>query len=127
MTCNPKWPEIRAGLFPGQTPADRPDLIARVFKLKQNLLLEDLIKKQIFGPVVAHIWVIEFQKRGLPHMHLLLWLGECAKIRTADETDQIISAEFVDISSMEEGQEKDKARELNKLVSSFSRINIFLF
>ena len=117
MTCNPKWPEIKAGLFPGQVPADRPDLIARVFKRKQTRLLDDLIKKQLFGPVVGYIWVVEFQKRGLPHMHLLLWLSESAKIRTADETDQIIRAEFIDTSTLEEGPDKEMAEKLNKLAS----------
>jgi hypothetical protein len=34
MTCNPKWPEITAALLPGQSPGDRPDLVARVFKLR---------------------------------------------------------------------------------------------
>ena len=37
FTCNPKWPEIVANLLPGQTASDRPDLVARVFKLKLKL------------------------------------------------------------------------------------------
>ena len=28
MTCNPNWPEIKAGLMEGQTAQDRPDLVA---------------------------------------------------------------------------------------------------
>ena len=43
MTCNPNWREIRDNLYPGQTPVDRPDLVARVFKLKLNELKKDLI------------------------------------------------------------------------------------
>ena len=125
MTCNPKWPEIKKGLFPGQVAADRPDLIARVFRRKQSRLLDDLIKKQLLGPVVGYIWVVEFQKRGLPHMHLLLWLTESAKIRTADETDQVISAEFVDITTVEEGsKEMEMGKKLNKL-ASFSFLKVF--
>jgi hypothetical protein len=30
MTCNPYWDEIVAELLPGQTPQDRPDVVARV-------------------------------------------------------------------------------------------------
>ncbi|OWY93284.1 Helitron helicase [Phytophthora megakarya] len=30
-TCNPKWVEIKENLRPGQTAADRPDIVARVF------------------------------------------------------------------------------------------------
>ena len=28
----------------------------------------------VFGDCIAHFSVLEFQKRGLPHRHLLLWL-----------------------------------------------------
>jgi hypothetical protein len=37
MTANPTWREIKDELNPGQTYADRPDLVARVFKLKKRL------------------------------------------------------------------------------------------
>ena len=43
MTCNPQWIELSAAAFPGQTAQDRPDLVARLFKLKLNALLHDLI------------------------------------------------------------------------------------
>ena len=49
MTCDPKWQEITAGLKPGQSPQDRPDLVARVFKLKKDQLMRDLTKGCIFG------------------------------------------------------------------------------
>ena len=39
FTCNPKWKEIVDNLLPGQTAADRPDLVARVFKLYLDELL----------------------------------------------------------------------------------------
>ena len=35
FTANPKWEEILRELLPGQTAVDRPDLVARVFHLKQ--------------------------------------------------------------------------------------------
>lgn len=34
FTCNPSWKEITENLAPGQSASDRPDLIARVFKMK---------------------------------------------------------------------------------------------
>ena len=34
MTCNPKWKEIIDALPEGQTAADRPDSVARVFNIK---------------------------------------------------------------------------------------------
>ena len=72
MTCNPNWPEIQNELLPGQTPQDRPDLITRVFKLKKDQLMHDIVKGELFGKVVAHMYVIEWQKRGLPHCHILI-------------------------------------------------------
>ena len=34
MTCNPHWHEIIEQLLPGQTPQDRPDIVARVYHAK---------------------------------------------------------------------------------------------
>ena len=61
FTCNPNWPEILIELKPFEKPNDRPDLIARIFKLKLKALLEDILKHHILGKCVAHIHVIEFQ------------------------------------------------------------------
>jgi hypothetical protein len=72
MTCNPNWEEITRELEPGQTPQDRPDLIVRVFRAKLEDLKKQLFKKHILGKVIAYVYVVEFQKRGLPHAHFLL-------------------------------------------------------
>lgn len=92
VTCNPDWPEIQRELLPGQSAADRPDLVARVFKLYINAILDDLTKKHVLGRVVGYIYVIEFQKRGLPHMHLLLFLDERDRLRTPADIDTVIQA-----------------------------------
>jgi hypothetical protein len=42
--ANPRWPEILRELKEGQNPLDRPDLIARVFRLKYKEFLSDLCK-----------------------------------------------------------------------------------
>ncbi|GKD42153.1 DNA helicase PIF1, ATP-dependent [Tanacetum coccineum] len=78
FTSNPKWPEIGEMLafIPGQIPYERPKVGTRVFKLKLTHLLDDLTKNEIFGKTYAVVYVIEFQKRGLPHAHILLWLEE---------------------------------------------------
>ena len=41
-TTNPKWPEIKESLLPGQDPHDPPDIVAHVLKLKVQKLLEIL-------------------------------------------------------------------------------------
>jgi hypothetical protein len=96
MTCNPSWNEITKELAPGQSPQDRPDLVARVFKAKLEDLKNLIFKKKFFGEVAAHVHVIEFQKRGLPHAHFLIILKSEYKINNPDQYDQIISAEIPD-------------------------------
>ncbi|XP_070196534.1 uncharacterized protein [Littorina saxatilis] len=95
MTCNPAWKEIIENLLLGQTASDRPDIITRVFKLKLKKLLDMLTKKKIFGKVRAWLYSTEFQKRGLPHAHILLWLLPSQKIRPND-IDLAISSEIPD-------------------------------
>lgn len=97
MTCNPDWPEVKAALLPGQHANDRPDVLARVFHLKLQALLLDLTKRHCMGRVIAHIHVVEFQKRGLPHAHILLILGPEDKLHTPDDYDKLISAELPDV------------------------------
>ncbi|CAH9105004.1 unnamed protein product [Cuscuta europaea] len=96
MTCNPNWPEIKNLLQHNDEAQNRPDLIARVFRAKIEELKVDLIKKKLLGAVIAYTYVIEFQKRGLPHAHFLLILGRNHKYRTSVEIDTLISAEIPD-------------------------------
>uniref|UniRef100_A0A8L8KNB1 Helitron_like_N domain-containing protein n=1 Tax=Heligmosomoides polygyrus TaxID=6339 RepID=A0A8L8KNB1_HELPZ len=96
FTCNPYWKEIQSNLYAGQTAADRPDLVARVFNLKVRALCRELFKRNVLGEVAAYIYVIEFQKRGLPHMHMLLTFKSEWKLNTAEQIDHLISAELPD-------------------------------
>ncbi|TMS38965.1 hypothetical protein L596_005577 [Steinernema carpocapsae] len=72
FTCNPKWPEI--------------------LKLKE--FMDDMLKKQVLGKVKAFVRVIEFQKRGLPHTHMLLILDDEHKFRTGADVDSVVCAEL---------------------------------
>lgn len=51
---------------------------------------------QVLGKVVAHMYTIEFQKRGLPHAHILLILDRADKPTTADDYDRLVCAELPD-------------------------------
>ena len=98
MTCNPSWPEIlRECAKYGQNPQDRPDIVARCFRLKLLQLLKDLLKSNILGRPVAHFYVIEFQKRGLPHAHILIILCPDDKPRTPNAIDSIVCTELPEL------------------------------
>lgn len=94
FTCNPKWSEILENLPPGQTPAGRPDLVARVFHIKLRALLDDITNGELFGKCIAWVYTIEFQKRGLPHAHILLILDHQFKFHDAARVDEIIVTEL---------------------------------
>ena len=71
MTCNGNWPEIQNSLLPGQCALDRPDLCNRVCKIKLEALMADLTNN-LFGKAEHYLSVIEFQKRGLVHAHIVV-------------------------------------------------------
>ena len=96
MTCNPKWPEITKHLLPNQTAADRMDLVIKAFKLKLDALKSSIWEGRGFGRSVAYLHVIEFQKRGLPHAHIIVWLHKNDKLNTPEKIDSFISAELPD-------------------------------
>lgn len=75
FTCNPKWPEMAEALEvePGQRPHNRADIAVRVFHMKLDEYLSDIKHGKAFGPVVAALHTVEFQKRGLPHAQILIW------------------------------------------------------
>ncbi|CAK1599395.1 unnamed protein product [Parnassius mnemosyne] len=93
FTCNPKWTEIERELEPGQKPQDRHDIIARVFQQKLKVMMDVLTKYRVFGDTRCYMYSVEWQKRGLPHAHILIWLLN--KLHS-NEVDYIISAEIPD-------------------------------
>ena len=96
FTCNPLWDEITCILLLNQKATDHPDLIVRVFRQKLRELLNDILKKHVFGKPISHVYTIEFQKRGLPHAHMLVILADDCKPRDPSDYDMIVCAEFPD-------------------------------
>lgn len=94
MTCNPSWNEISSHLLTLQQPQDRGDLLTRIFHSKFEEFKEDVIKKGVLGKVKAYVYVTEFQKRGLPHVHMLLILDDDDKLRNPYAYDHVIRAEI---------------------------------
>jgi hypothetical protein len=65
-----------------------------VFKIKLKELINDIHKKHILGRTIVGIYVIEFQKRGLPHAHILIFFVEDYKPHTVEDVDRMINAEL---------------------------------
>ena len=103
ITTNPKWLEILCRLTKGQTAADVPVIVCRVFHNRLAVLKKFL--RERFGCVVYTITVVEFQKRGLPHAHLLIKVFPKIPI---DHINDVVSTEL----PLED-------RELRQLVEEF--------
>jgi Helitron helicase-like domain at N-terminus len=107
MTTNPKWPEIVSQLQAGQTAADAPIIVCRAFRNRLAALCKFLHSR--FGRVVYLITVVEFQKRGLPHAHLLVKLSPEIPLNSIDD---VVRAEL---------PSKEEDPELYQLVNEFMR------
>ncbi|XP_020271613.1 uncharacterized protein LOC109846777 [Asparagus officinalis] len=66
-TANPKWEEVKATLneVGEQRPDERPNLVARDFKIKLELMMEDLQKQNHFGKCNGFVKVIGLLPRLL--------------------------------------------------------------
>ncbi len=93
VTTNPNWIEIQQELLPSQKPEDRPDIVARVFKGKLEFFKNEVIKQGVFGRVYCWLYTVEWQKRGLPHAHCLLWTDPPIQ---PDIIDAVVQAEIPD-------------------------------
>ncbi|GJZ61535.1 DNA helicase [Tanacetum coccineum] len=96
FTCNVKWPEIidYMAQYPLLTTTDRADIVDRVFEMKIQQFIKYLRDAKPFGRILAVLYTVEFQKRGLPHCHTLVWVHEAARIHRDEDIDSYISAEL---------------------------------
>ena len=91
FTANPQWPEVLDDLE-GQSLENRPDVMARIFNIKRKALLKDI--QSVFGQCLGFVWTLEFQKRGLPHIHILLFLHRDSDFLDCERIDNFICAEL---------------------------------
>ena len=91
-TINPTCPEIKRELNPGEKPLNRPDIIYRVFEIKRRSILLDL--DYYFGHRIGHVWTIEYQKRGLPYIYILLFLLHIAEWLNPEYINNFVKAEL---------------------------------
>jgi hypothetical protein len=63
-------------------------------KIKLKELINDIHNNHILGRTIVGIYVVEFQKRGLSHAHILIFFTEDCKPHTVEDVDHMISAEL---------------------------------
>ena len=61
--------------------------------------MADLLKNDVLGRVITHSATIEWQKRGLTHVHILLIMENKDKPRLPEDIDNVVSAELPDPSA----------------------------
>ena len=81
-------------LLSEQAAQNRLDLIVRVFQLKLQALLTLFTEKDVFGRIVTHVYIIEFQKRDLSHAHIFIILQVSDKPHNSTDYDRMICAEL---------------------------------
>lgn len=74
---------------------DRSDLIACVFHFKKQKLLHLIKEKDVFDQFYGDVYIIKYQKRGLPYIHLLLFLYPNDQIFDVAKIDKIVFAELL--------------------------------
>lgn len=74
----------------------------QVFHLKRDRFVKEITKKGVFGEPVCHVGAVEFQKRGLAHIHLLTNFAEKHKLNTPEAVDRVIEAQIPDPEEDEE-------------------------
>jgi hypothetical protein len=86
-----KFPEFR---FPDKPHPENehPDMMVRIFKQYLEKIIDYFKKSKILGTIKASVVRIEFQKRGMPHAHLLLWT-DC-DLNDPISIEKYVSAEF---------------------------------
>ncbi|XP_074342440.1 uncharacterized protein LOC141679997 [Apium graveolens] len=93
MTTNTKWFGIQRMLkfLPGVDVIDAPDVVARDMSVRLDLII-------LFNYHFTVLHVIEFQKLGLPHAHMLIWLHPNDRPKTTEQIDKMVFAEIPDPS-----------------------------
>ena len=70
--------------------------MSRVFNLQMQQLKKDLLKHGLLGVAIAYVYTIEFQKHGLPHAHMLIFLHDDDKPRSPEIVNNLVCAEMPD-------------------------------
>uniref|UniRef100_A0AC34RS69 ATP-dependent DNA helicase n=1 Tax=Panagrolaimus sp. JU765 TaxID=591449 RepID=A0AC34RS69_9BILA len=119
FTGNPKWKEISDSLMDGQCYTHRPDIVCRVFRQKLEELIKDITERQILGQVLGWFYSVEHQKRGMPHIHMVIITEPPSGGFTPEYVDDYISAEIPDLPHPNDNSDiANQQRRLHEIITS---------
>ncbi|KAL6547449.1 hypothetical protein OROMI_023170 [Orobanche minor] len=58
VTCNPNWPEIREGLLPGEEAQNRSDLVARIFRARNEEFKNEIVTRKLLAQMEPKIYAL---------------------------------------------------------------------
>ena len=96
ITCYAGHKDIVNNIFPGQSAANRPDIMSRVFKLQMKEFHHDLFHRGVLGNAVAWLYSYEQQARRLWHCHNSLKVSENISVELLDK---LVTCEIPDIEA----------------------------
>ncbi|KAL3119856.1 hypothetical protein niasHT_005916 [Heterodera trifolii] len=119
FTGNPKWPEVEEALRVRQNYAHRPDIVCRIFMDKAAEFIKDVTERGVLGKVAGWCYSVEHQKRGMPHIHMLLILERGVRINTPQQVDEYVCARIPTLPpSADQSPEAHQQRRLWHYVTS---------
>ena len=97
-----------------------PVVVAKHFQYRVETFFTEVLlaKSNPIGKIVYYALRIEFQMRGSPHLHALIWTSDCPKLTPETKQEYI---DFIDkhVHAFLPNQEQDK--ELHELVKTYQK------
>ena len=83
--------DVSASYDIGKLCTEDPISVSRKFSLKFHAFFHTvLVKGEVLGKVEHFYWKKEYQARGAPHYHVLLWIGD-APVIGQDDPDRVLA------------------------------------
>ena len=94
-----------------------PVVVAKHFQHRVETFFTEVLLSQLnpIGKIVYYALRIEFQMRGSPHLHALIWTSDCPKL-TSDSKEAYV--EFIDKHVQAYLPDEETEPELHELVKS---------
>lgn len=90
--------------------ASNPYIAVKMVMRRSNMFQKYLLFPKeggVLGIVTDYYYRVEFQARGSPHIHMILWVDGAPKYSSATEADNVIVTQFIDQYISTEYSSKD--------------------